>query len=618
MKPNKIFFIFLFISLLSCRHNLVQPKDFTIVSPVVGNVYYDDIPTACAIDKNITSVSWSSSLDGNLGTGAQISCRLSAGTHIITARDVHRGTSASVSIIVTERNNIEKNGTRFLLPYLPYTCVIKNNQYKPYIVSLDGSASDLTCITELLPKARYSNNVDNNITAKANGLNNNEDDLNDVEDELKLFRCTGSGDMQKLQVVSHPRIFKRNTVSPLQDENERSFLIVNTAFQSGQPHNILFKRYYTSDTITVWLPKEYAADTAAIDACIAEFENTIYIRVTEIWGTAADIDYNQKFTIVFSPTINDEKRALGFFNPADFFKRNNDTSSENYNPASNEGDIIYAAMPSSIPNDQYFYKSIAATIGHELTHAVTFTKKTYNRIKAGDTQAKRAEIFLDEGISHLSENLMGYGISGGNIKFFQVFLSNTLGYSFCKNSAAGLDDSVGQRGAMTLFLSWCFWQKGGMTWDSQASVHVKDAGGIAFLQKLISSPYTGWEAIGEAFGTPTDMLFLQMLSDLRQRCPTTGFLPYKQDPLTGEAVEFLPCMGKINGVVDRHGNELIIGLPHPLLNRNGTIARLLPYSFVFYRTEDFYFDEVPFGNPINCTFTGTELLGRVFFCITKK
>lgn len=618
MKPNKIFFIFLFVSLLSCRHNSIQPKNFTIVSPVVGNVYYDDIPTACAIDKNITSVSWSSSLDGNLGTGAQISCRLSAGTHIITARDKQRDISVSVSITVTERNNIEKNGTRFLLPYLPYTCVIKNNQYKPYIVSLDGSASELTCITELLPKARYSNNVDNNITAKANGLNNNEDDLSDVGDGLKLFRCTGSGDMQKLQVVSHPQIFRRNSTAPLQDENERSFLVVNTAHQSGQPHNILFKRYYTSDTIAVWLPKEYIADTAAIDACIAEFENTIYIRVTEIWGTAADIDYNKKFTIAFSPTINDEKRALGFFNPADFFKRNTDTNSENYNPASNESDIIYAAIPSLIPDDQYFYKSIAATIGHELTHAITFTKKTYNRIKAGDTQAKRAEIFLDEGISHLSENLIGYGISGGNIKFFQVFLSNTLGYSFCKNSAAGLDDSVGQRGAMTLFLSWCFWQKGGMTWDSKTPVHVKDAGGIAFLQKLISSPYTGWEAIGEAFGTPTDTLFLQMLSDLRRRCPATGFLPYKQDPLTDEAVEFLPCMGKIEGVVDRHGNAVIIGLPHPLLNRNGTIDRLLPYSFVFYRAEDFNFGEIPFGNPINCTFTGTALDNRVFFCITKK
>ena len=612
MKPNNFVLIFLFISLLSCQHNSIQLKDFTIMSPAVGNVYYDDIPIVCAINKNIAPISWESSLDGKLGMGAQISCRLSAGTHIITARDVYRDASVSVSITVTERNTIEKNETRFLLPYLPYTCVIKNNQYKPYIVSLDGSASDVTLRTELLPKVRYSNNVDKNIVVETN-------EPSSVGNELKLFRCIGAADMQKFSIVSHPQILSRDTTAPsLRDKNERNFLIVNTAFQSGQPHNILFKRYYTSDTIAVWLPKEYTADTAAIDACIAEFENTIYIRVAEIWGTAADIDYNQKCTIVFSPTINDEKRALGFFNPADFFKRNTDTSSENYNPASNEGDIIYAAMPSSIPNDQYFYKSIAATIGHELTHAVTFTKKTYNRIKAGDTHAKRAEIFLDEGISHLSENLMGYGISGGNIKFFQAFLSNTLGYSFCKSNAAGLDDSVGQRGAMTLFLSWCFWQKGGMTWNSQAPVHVNDAGGIAFLQKLISSPYTGWEAIGEAFGTPTDMLFLQMLSDLRQRCPATGFLPYKQDPLTDEAVEFLPCMGKINGVVDRHGNELVIGLPQPLLNRNGTIDRLLPYSFVFYRAEDFYFEKVSVGNPISCTVTGTEILGRVFFCITKK
>ena len=486
--------------MVSCRHSIVQSEDFTIVSPVVGNVYYDDIPIVCAINKNIISASWFSSIEGNIGTGAQISCRLSAGNHVITAHDVQRNRSVSVSITVTERNSVENNGTRFLIPHLPYTCTVKNNRFKPYIASLDGSASDLIITTKLQSKSRYINNVDKNIVVETS-------ELSSVGDELKLFRCTGSGDMQKLQVVSPSRIVKRNTVSPLQDENERSFLIVNTAFQSGQPHNILFKRYYTSDTIAVWLPKEYAADTAAIDACITEFEKTIYIRVTEIWGTAADIDYNQKFTIVFSPTINDEKRALGFFNPADFFKRNTDTNSENYNPASNEGDIIYAAIPSLMPHDQYFYKSIAATIGHELTHAVTFTKKTYNRIKAGDTTAKRAEIFLDEGISHLSENLIGYGISGGNIKFFHAFLSNTLGYSFCKNSAAGLDDSVGQRGAMTLFLSWCFWQKGGMMWDSQEPTRVKDAGGITFLQKLISSPYTGWEAVGEAFGTPTDMLF---------------------------------------------------------------------------------------------------------------
>jgi len=612
LKLNKIFLILLFVSVVSCRHSIVQSEDFTIVSPVVGNVYYDDIPIVCAINKNIISASWFSSIEGNIGTGAQISCRLSAGNHVITAHDVQRDRSVSVSITVTERNSVENNGTRFLIPHLPYTCTVKNNRFKPYIASLDGSASDLIITTKLLPKPkpRYSHKSEKNITAEIDDFSNNAD-------ALKLFRCTGAADMQKFPIVAHPQIFSRNTAPALQDENERNFLIVNTTLQSAQPHCLPFKRYYSSDIIAAWIPKEYAADTAAIDACITEFEKTIYIRVTEIWGTAADIDYNQKFTIVFSPTINDEKRALGFFNPADFFKRNTDTNSENYNPASNEGDIIYAAIPSLMPHHQYFYKSIAATIGHELTHAVTFTKKTYNRIKAGDTTAKRAEIFLDEGISHLSENLIGYGISGGNIKFFHAFLSNTLGYSFCKNSAAGLDDSVGQRGAMTLFLSWCFWQKGGMMWDSQEPTRVKDAGGITFLQKLISSPYTGWEAVGEAFGTPTDMLFLQMLNDLRLICPDNGSMPYKKDPLTGEAVEFLPCMGKMDDVVDRHGNTIIIGLPNPQLNCGAAIKHLLPYSFVFCRAEDFCFADVSSGNLIDCTFTGTEILGRMFFCITK-
>jgi len=169
---------------------------------------------------------------------------------------------------------------------------------------------------------------------------------------------------------------------------------------------------------------------------------------------------------------------------------------------------------------------------------------------------------------------------------------------------------------MTLFLSWCFWQKGGMAWDRQDPVRVKDAGGIAFLQKLISSPYTGWEAIGEAFGTPTDTLFLHMLNDLRLMCPSNGSVPYKKDPLTGEAVEFLPCMGKMDGVVDRHGNTVIIGLPNPQLNCGAAIKHLLPYSFVFCHAEDFCFTEGSSENSIDCDFTGTESLGRVFFCIT--
>ena len=245
------------------------------MSPVVGNVYYDDIPIVCAIDKNIVSVSWFSSVEGNLGTGAQISSRLSSGNHVITARDVQGNLSVSVSITVTERNSVEKNGTRFLIPHLPYTCTVKNNRFKPYIASLDGSASDLIITTKLLPKPkpRYSNKSEKNITAEINNLSNSAD-------AIKLFRCTGAADMQKFPIVSHPQIFSRNTAPALRDENERNFYIVNTALQSAQPHCLPFKRYYNSDIIAAWIPKEYAADTAAIDACIAEFENTRYAFFT--------------------------------------------------------------------------------------------------------------------------------------------------------------------------------------------------------------------------------------------------------------------------------------------------------------------------------------------------
>lgn len=605
MKPNTFLLVFLLALSLNCKHSIVPPAHFSIISPAVGNTYYDDMPTLCTIDKNITSITWFSSIDGKLGRGAQISCYLSSGNHVITAHDEQQGTKSSITITVLARKTTEKQSTRFLIPHLPYTCVLKHNRPKPYIASLDGTAIDLTLTAQPLSR-QYDSYT--GLTAATSSY------IPEHEQTLKTFRYNPP--IQQLIPATPPDIPRRSAAAIRQ--NEKQFFIVNTAFQSQQPHRILFKQHYASQNIEVWIPTDTPIDIKAVDACISEFEKVIYRRVTDIWGTTADIDNNGVCTLIFSSTINNEKKALGFFNPADFFTRNTDTASSSYNPASNEGDIIYAALPSSDTASPYFYKAIAATIGHELTHAITFTKKTYNRIKAGNTHAQRPEVFLDEGISHLSENLIGYGVSGGNITFLQEFLSNTRYYSLCKHNAAGLSDLAGQRGAMTLFLSWCFWQKGGMTWDAQNPIQVKDLGGISFLQHLISSPYTGWNAIGEAFGTSTDMLFLQMLDDLRQKCTETAILPYKTDPLTGEAIEFLPCMGKITRAAGAGEQELVIGMPHPQLSRNDELSVLLPYSFAFYRAEDFTFPAHSAQYSLQYTFIGTELHGRVFFCIPKE
>lgn len=261
-----------------------------------------------------------------------------------------------------------------------------------------------------------------------------------------------------------------------------------------------------------------------------------------------------------SKTINTEKTATGFFNPSDFFSYNADSTSENYNPSSNEMDILYIAIPDDA-DASYSRSAILATIAHELTHAVTFTHKTWQKILCGNTDFPQEEVFLDEGWSHLSENLCGYGISGGNSTFFKLYLQDTGSYSFCKSNIAGQADSAGMRGAMTLFMSYLFWQKGGMTWDTQNPIQLIDSGGIAFLQKLITSDTTGWHSIGNAFGKPTDELFIEMAKDINTQLVLNTPYIYKKDPHTQEAVEFFVGMDSTSFPLQYPANEKITVLP---------------------------------------------------------
>ncbi|UTC68381.1 MULTISPECIES: hypothetical protein [unclassified Treponema] len=555
MLRNKLLFFLFCILFISCK-NKYSTDDFIfhIISPIENNVYYDDLPIVLSINKEIDFVYWTSSINGDLGTGSQISVNLLSGKHTIKAAAM--GYEKIISITVLERFNKDLMKSKFRILQTPFDCIFKNQKYKAYIASLNGSADNFFIKKRNLHHSNHQNqNLEDN-------------------DDLKLFRCPDNVNLTSF--VPNISIFQY-LQNIIEDKSEKKFYIVNTKNQIEEPHYISFKKYYSSGNIDVWIPKDTLNNTSFFDLCINEVEDVILNRIFTIFGKAADIDKNGKITIIFSKTINDEKKALGFFNSADFFKNNKDKDSVLYNPSSNEADIIYAAIPSGNSSDNYYYKAIAATIGHELTHAVSFTAKTYSRIIEGNLEAARMDIFLDEGLSHLSENLIGYGFSGGNIKFFNKFLKDTVAYSFCKNSAAGLSDSAGQRGAMTLFLSWCFWKKGGMDWDVDNKVNLIDKGGISFLKELINSEYTGWEAIGYAFGTPTDILFLEMLDSIMQNCSNKGSVSYKKDPLTNEAVEFLPCMGEI----DYNGFKIIISEPEPKIKEGDVIKHFLPYSFAF-------------------------------------
>ncbi|HAL18644.1 MAG TPA: hypothetical protein DCO86_03370 [Spirochaetaceae bacterium] len=76
---------------------------------------------------------------------------------------------------------------------------------------------------------------------------------------------------------------------------------------------------------------------------------------------------------------------MGFFNPADIFANDAAASSDGYNP---------------------------------------FSNGAYRRYVQGDKTAKQMETFLDEGLSHLTESLVGHGNSGGNVLFVNRYLKS--------------------------------------------------------------------------------------------------------------------------------------------------------------------------------------------------
>lgn len=278
-----------------------------------------------------------------------------------------------------------------------------------------------------------------------------------------------------------------------------------------------------------------------VDKCIQTVENTVLPRLKILWGNAADIDGDGRIGIVIAPSINEEKTAIGFFNPADFYNKNSDINS--------------VAVPDGSPGSSYSVESIIATIAHELTHVITYTNKTWRRQINGQTDAAREELFLDEGMSHLSENLCGYGISGGNIKFLRKFFEATADYSFCEPNRYGQEDSAGMRGAMSLFLTWLFWRQGGIEFEGTDPDGVIDKGGAAFLQALVNSPDMGWGSIGKAADTDTKVLFEEMTAQINLLRGTGQYYKYKVDTTTKEPVDFFANM-KNQGDAD-----IIIGFP---------------------------------------------------------
>ena len=574
MLIRQVFFLplLLFSVLLSCKQTIqitYKPVDFSITSPRTGWVYYENIKIMLAVNADTDDIIWTSTISGYLGEGNHLTLFLPKGLHGICAEI--QGVKKERYIYISPASG-GMNNRSILINYTPLDVKIKTGTYYSYLSTNSGTVNDFT-ISPIVhtQKRQYQNKrFHSDILPK--------ELLRDTR--LHLPKAG-------IYVEKRGKKIRSNIIANIQEMN-RTFYVINTQSQYGLPHQIEAELWYQSEILSVWLPVNSILSDDLFNQCIETIEAIIIPRVYSLWGKSADIDGDERIALLFSNTLNEEGIALGFFNPADYFERNTNMALESYNPSSNEMDIVYVAFPNDDQSSSYYINNVIATIAHELTHASTFTAKTYNRIKNGNTDALREELFLDEGWSHLTENLCGFGISGGNIKFLNRFFDNTSLYSFCGVNQYGQEDSAGMRGAMTLFLSWLFWKAGGMSWNSANPVELLDQGGISFLKRMIDSPETGWESIGNAFGKPVYMLYNEMLNEMNSYRILDRNYVYAIDPFTNEAVDFFVNMGVLTVPNSTH----VIETGFPKLVSSFSPSTLLPWSFVFFEPFDVLDDAV--------------------------
>jgi len=153
----------------------------------------------------------------------------------------------------------------------------------------------------------------------------------------------------------------------------------------------------------------------AFQAIAAEFDALTYPTITNYFGTPSDFDNNGRVIIYFTPFIN----SLSPVNPDDgyvggtFFQ--DDLLPKSVCPASNAAELFYVVTPDpngvvTQPFPTEGVRQIArGVLAHEFVHMINAGGRISNPASKGFESA-----WLDEGLAHLSEHIVGRAFEGIN------------------------------------------------------------------------------------------------------------------------------------------------------------------------------------------------------------
>jgi Big-like domain-containing protein len=147
----------------------------------------------------------------------------------------------------------------------------------------------------------------------------------------------------------------------------------------------------------------------------ATFDTLIFALDTSAYGAPADIDGNGRVLIFFTQAVNQltPKGSTGGFIGGFFFSR--DLFATSACATSNDGEMFYLPVvdPTSIYNGFFTDKAtlqiqLYATLAHEFQHLINASTRLYITHAA----APNEEVWLNEGMSHIAEELLYFRESG--------------------------------------------------------------------------------------------------------------------------------------------------------------------------------------------------------------
>ncbi len=295
----------------------------------------------------------------------------------------------------------------------------------------------------------------------------------------------------------------------------------------------------------------------------ARFDTLVYPLDVNAFGAPSDIDKNGKVAILFTRTVNELTPANakyfvgGFFNPRDLYAR---VGVSFDCPASNEGEMFYMLAPdpagavNSNKRTLGFVDSLTTgVIAHEFQHLINGSRRLYVN------NAPDEETWLNEGLSHIAEELLYYRESGytprRNLTDKLIRLDNPAIYpAFKMDAASNLarfmpylrnpsafspyadDDEIETRGATWSFLRYMADRLGttdGTIWQRFDNSTLS---GLALIQQIIGSspaPYfRDWAVANylDDLGVNSDPRFLHASWNFRDILPIT-FLNVPTYPL---------------------------------------------------------------------------------------